>query len=75
MPPLKRALALEQVHDVAVGVGKNLDFDVPGALDQPLDVERAVAERRLGLAAGLCRGAEQRIGIAHDLHADAAAAL
>jgi hypothetical protein len=44
--PLQRALALEQVHHVAVVVGKNLYLDVPRTLNEPLDVERAVAERR-----------------------------
>ena len=51
VPPLDRALALEEVHDVAVRVGEDLDLDVARPLDQPLDVERAVAERGLRLAA------------------------
>ena len=38
------------MHGVAVVVGEDLDLDVPRPLDQPLDVERAVAERRLRLA-------------------------
>ena len=50
MAPLDRALALEEVDDVAVGVGEDLHFDVARPLDEPLDVQRAVAERRGGLA-------------------------
>ena len=50
MPPLDRALALEQVDDVAVVVGEDLDLDVARPLDQPLDVQRAVAERGRRLA-------------------------
>ena len=46
MPPLHRAVALEEVDDVAVRVAEDLDFDVTRPLDQPLDVQRAVAERR-----------------------------
>ena len=38
------------MHDVSVMVGENLHLDVPRPLDQPLDVERAVAERRRRLA-------------------------
>ena len=45
MPPLDRALALEEVDDVPWRVGEDLDLDVAGMLDEPLDVERAVAER------------------------------
>ena len=44
MPPLNRAFALEQMDDVAVGVRDNLDLDVTGLLDQPLDVQRAIAD-------------------------------
>ena len=51
MAPLHRALALEEVHDVAVRVGEDLNLDVTRPLDQPLDVERAVAERRASLRA------------------------
>ena len=45
VPPLDRALPLEQVHDLPVGVGEDLHLDVPGALDQPFEEDRAVAER------------------------------
>ena len=47
--PLGRAVALAQVDDVAVAVAEDLDLDMARALDELLDVERAVAERRLRL--------------------------
>ena len=50
VPPLDRALPLEQVDAAAVRVGEDLDLDVAGTLDPPLHVERAVAERARGLA-------------------------
>ena len=46
VPPLDRALALAQVHDVTVGVREHLDLDVAGLDDRLLEVDRAVAERR-----------------------------
>ena len=47
---LDRAVALVEVDDVAVAVGQDLHLDVPRPLDQLLEEQRAVAERRLGLA-------------------------
>ena len=44
MPPLDRALALAQVHDVAVMVAEDLQLDVPRVLEVLLDVD--VAARR-----------------------------
>ena len=74
MPALNRALALEQVHGVAVGIGEDLDLDVPRLFDQPLDVERAVAERRLGFAPRRRERVRRSAAAADRLHADAAAA-
>ena len=45
--PLDRAFALAEIGQAAVPVAKDLDLDVPGAQDQALGVERAVAERGL----------------------------
>jgi hypothetical protein len=53
MAALNRTFALEQMNDVAVVIRQNLDFDVPGALDEPFDVECAVPERRRRLATRL----------------------
>ena len=52
MAALDRALALAERHDAAVGVGEELHLDVPGTLEVALREDGAVAERRLGLAAG-----------------------
>jgi biotin carboxylase len=48
VPPLDRALALAEVDDVALGVAQDLELDVARLDHALLDVERAVAERRLG---------------------------
>ena len=45
MPPLDRALALAQAHDIAVLVGQHLKLNVPRMLDVLLHVQIAVAER------------------------------
>ncbi len=75
VPPLNRAFALEEMNDVALGVGENLELDVAGAVDEPLDVERSVAERRKRFATCLrdC-GSEVRL-VPHGLHPDSAAAF
>ena len=52
VPPLHRAVAFGQRPDRAVGIGEDLHLDVPGAGQQRLAEQRAVAEGRLGLAAG-----------------------
>ena len=41
---LHRAVALEQVHHVAVGVAEHLDLDVTRALEVALDQHAIVAE-------------------------------
>ena len=74
MPALDGALALEEMHDVAMRVGDHLDFDVTRLLDEAFDIQRAVAERRQGFAP---RGADRFAAAAfvrHDPHAFAAAA-
>ena len=50
VPPLHRAVALEQVDDVAGRVGQDLHLDVAGADHRLLEEDRGVAERRLRLA-------------------------
>ena len=35
-----------------MGVGEHLDLDVPGLDEHPLEIDRAVGERRARLAAG-----------------------
>ena len=57
MAALGGAIALEQMHRVAVVIGEDLHFDVAGALEVPLDQHTVVAERRGGFLAsgGQCR--------------------
>ena len=52
MAALRRAVALEEVHDVAVGVGEDLHLDVAAALDVLLDQHGVVAERARAPRAG-----------------------
>ena len=74
MPALQRAVAVPAVHDVAVGIGQDLDLDVAGAIDELLEIDAGVLERGLGLVAGhLQRAAEVGL-VAADPHALAAAA-
>ena len=74
MPALQRAVALAEMHGVAVAVAEHLDFDVARALEIFFEVDCVVAEGGLGFRA---RG-RQRIGssarVARDLHAAPAAA-
>jgi hypothetical protein len=44
MAALNRALAFEEVDDMPVIVGEDLELDVPRLLDETFDVEGAVAE-------------------------------
>ncbi len=46
---LQRAIAFEQMDDVAVGVAEHLHLDMARALDIFLDQDMRVAERRGGL--------------------------
>jgi hypothetical protein len=72
--PLHRALALEQVDDVAVRIGTHLDLHVPRALDEALHIQRAVPEGGGRLAARRLQRVAQAGRVAHHLHADTAAA-
>jgi hypothetical protein len=75
MTTLNGAFALEEMHDVPLGVGQNLELDVARAVDESLDVERSVAERRQRFASCLRDGGEElRLGT-HGFHPDAAAAF
>ena len=50
MAPLDRAVALAEVDAVAGGIEQDLDLDVARALEEPLEDDAVVAERRLRLA-------------------------
>ena len=72
--PLHGAVALEQMHEVAVRVAEDLHFDVPRLAHQLLEIHLVVAEAGLGLAARHRQQlGELRIAF-DDAHAAAAAA-
>ena len=74
MPPLHRAVALEQVDAVAVGVGEHLNLDVARAGEIFFDQHRVVTKRRRGFTlARSQRGSEAGI-LLDDAHALAATA-
>src|SRR5688572_1255570 len=70
MPALNRALALEEMDDMAVMIGQDLELDVARLLDETFDVERAVAERGRCLPPRLRDRASQRRLVANRLHPD-----
>ena len=73
VPPLHRAIALEEVHVVTVGVAEDLHFDVARALDVLFQEDLLVAEGagRLALAGGEVGG--ELLRLVHPAHALAAA--
>ena len=73
--PLDRAVALVQVHHVALLVGEDLHLDVLGVLDEALEEDGAVAEGVLRLRARLIEQPVQLLGRAHHAHAAPAAAV
>ena len=75
VPPLDRAVALEEVDHVARRVARQLHLDVARIEDQLLEVELAVAEGGLRLGRGGGEGAGQLVRLAHHAHPLAAAAL
>ena len=70
---LHRAVALEEVDDVAVAVAEHLHLDVLGPGDVLLEEDRRVAEGALGLALGLVEQARQLRLLLHHAHAAASA--
>ena len=56
---LQAALALAEVHDVAVAVGEHLHLDVPGVQHEPLEEQGVVTERGGRLAARAGQGGRQ----------------
>ena len=74
VPTLDRAVPLAEVDAVPHGIEEDLDLDVATALDEPLEDQAVVAERRRRLPAGAGEGIGQCRGIADDPHALAAAA-
>ena len=65
---LDRAVTFEQVDAVALSIGEQLDFDVPGALEESLDEDSAIAERSLGFADCTLERILELLLIADDTH-------
>ena len=68
MAALDRAVALAEVDHIAVPVGQDLNLDVTGILDEPLDVDGRIGEVLLPLAR---RGLERTacvVGSVDELH-------
>ncbi len=72
MTTLNAAVSLEQVTNVAVMVGDDLDFDVPRIADITFQVDAPIAKRGLGLRPRLGDGRRQRLFIDGDPHSLAA---
>ena len=71
---LHRAVALAEMHHVAVIVGEHLEFDVARLLEEFLHVDLRIAERGERLGLGHADGVQERgVGV-HHAHAAAAAA-
>ena len=63
MPALQRAIALEEMDEVAVLVAEELHLDVAGALDELFEEDVGDAERGAGFALGLF-DAPRRVALA-----------
>src|SRR5678815_1226727 len=75
MAALDRAFPLEQMDDVAVCVGQDLELDVPRAVDEPLDIKGSVTESDERFAPRLPDCAQELRVVPDGLHADAASAF
>ena len=74
MTTLHRAVALEEVHRLAGGVGEHLHLDVAGPQHGLLEEHRGIAEGAVGLAHGLFEGGAQGVLRVDAAHAAPAAA-
>ena len=73
VPPLHRAVALEQVRDVAVAIADHLHLDVTRLVDQSLQIDLAAGETALGHRGRALHHAEQFLGRTRWQHSDSAA--
>src|SRR6185312_979928 len=74
MPPLHRAVAVAEVHTIAVRVGEYLHLDMPRLRQVSLDEQRSITEGTLRQAARAGQRLAQLIPGVHDTHALAASA-
>ena len=59
VPSLDRAITLEQMHQVAMGIAEKLHFHVACALNEFLEIDLILAESALGLAPRAVDGVEE----------------
>ena len=71
---LQRAVALAEMDRVALAVAEHLELDVARVAEVLLEIDGVVAERGLGLVAGLLHQRLELVGPGADLHAAPAAA-
>jgi hypothetical protein len=71
---LHGAIALVQMHHMAVTVAENLHFDVLGARDVAFEKDRGIAEGAAGFALRFIEQIRQIAGLVDDTHAAATAA-
>ncbi len=74
MPALQRAIALAQMHRIALPVAQHLDFNMPRHHQIFLDIDFFIAEGRLGFGLRRAQGIFHLGIIAGNLHAAPAAA-
>jgi len=74
VPALDGAVALEEVDSVALSIGEDLDFDVTRTLEEALDKDGAITERRLSLRDGTLKCVLELRLLANDTHSTAASA-
>ena len=75
VPPLHRAVALEEVDEVAVQVAEQLHLDVPGPLDELLHEDGRRAEGRLAFPLRALEGHGEFVLAANHSHAAATTAV
>src|SRR4051812_18586821 len=73
VPPLDRAVALTDRHDVTLTVSQQLNLDVTGVLDVALDVDGTVTEGSCRLPTRALDRFEQLVPSVDAAHATAAA--
>ena len=73
--PLRRTFALVEMHDVAVAVAEDLEFDMPRLLDVAFEQYAIASERVLRFALAAFQVRRKFPRVAHDAHALAAAAV
>ncbi len=71
---LNGAVALAEVHDIAVAIGHHLDLDVTSALDELLHVDARVSERRQRFGLRIAERRRDFVRAAGDSHAASAPA-